>query len=124
MTATAKKLKVTDTTENLIVTSPELTPKKSTEIADKKNVEITNDGRTILKTAKPLDPIDPPKIIDMTKSSTSRDFFSRIDEVLEIAKRVEKSVPDNFEVVFEAAMKIYIMTTFRSANNMAIEVQA
>lgn len=120
MSGTIKNSKVTDTTENLIVTNSESTAKNNTEVT-RKNTETTNDGRTILKTKKLLDPIEPPAQTTI-KTPLLKDSFARIDDVIEIAKRIEKSNPNNFNIVFEAAMKIYFMSNFRSSNNMTIEV--
>lgn len=90
----------------------------------KKNTEVNEQGKIVLKKVQPLEPIIPSQLFENARSTASRDANSRVDDVLDIAKRVAESKPMNFDLVFEMAMKVYIMSTFRSSNNMAIEVSA
>lgn len=112
----SKKSLKTDTQTSSVVSV-----KPSTPII-KSNTIINDDGRQILKTSKPLDPIEPKTPI--LNTSINKDPLARVDEVIEIAKKVAESKPANFDLVFEMAMKVYIMTSFRSYNNLAIEVSA
>ena len=106
-------VKKTDTQTSVIITD---TPKKHTEVNEQ--------GKIVLKKVQPLEPIIPSQLFENAKSTASRDANSRVDDVLDIAKRVAEAKPMNFDLVFEMAMKVYIMSTFRSSNNMAIEISA
>lgn len=90
----------------------------------KNNTQVNEQGKTILKPVKPLDPIEAFKVLPSAAAIATRDAVSRVDDVLDIARRVAEAKPVNFDLVFEMAMKVYIMSTFRSSNNMAIEVSA
>jgi hypothetical protein len=90
----------------------------------KNNTQVNDQGKTILKPVKPLEPIDVFKVLPSASSIATKDANSRVDDVLDIARRVAEAKPVNFDLVFEMAMKVYIMSTFRSSNNMAIEVSA
>lgn len=104
-------------------TALKITPSTLAE-TPKNNTQVNDQGKTILKPAKPLDPIEAFKVLPSAAAIATRDASSRVDDVLDIARRVAEAKPVNFDLVFEMAMKVYIMSTFRSSNNMAIEVSA
>ena len=81
---------------------------------------INDAGKTILKTTKPMDPIEVKR--DDQPAYIVKNSYARIDEVIEIARRVREADLENFDLIFNAAMKVYVMTNFRTANNLSIKV--
>lgn len=52
-----------------------------------------------------------------------QDANKRVDDILLIAEKVSKATsPDQFEIVFQAAFKAYVMSTFRHQNNMSAKI--
>ncbi len=48
----------------------------------------------------------------------------RVDDILSIAEKVSKSTsPENFDIVFRAVFKAYVMSTFRHHNNMSANIE-
>lgn len=125
MTAVMKKNSLKKTDTQTFQKTDTQTSAIVTKDSSLKKTEVNEAGKTILKPVKPLDPVDTTRIIPYSSTVSTKDIAdSKVDDVIAIARKVAESKPANFDLVFEMAMKVYIMATFRSSNNMAIEVSA